>query len=549
MYSPAVGDTPQSVNLRSRGGGGTSSASNGTTASYAPINAYQQAPMGNQSPHQFQQGQYAAPAFPSNNVMAGETGQFYSGGGPSAAAPIYAPFPSAAPSSFTSSVASSSLSSSSQASYPYSAPGGGGGVGGGGMPLFPTPANGELGGHDDVHDSHDHGYGMNRGPSLRGSSPSLPSIGGSGASFSREGSPELGAAADDRIRRQQNAASIQQYLLFMYGMIGLSLFVMVLSWFTLGSAARYVVLVLSICVFSFLFTLKLTQWIFSKDDGNMQMRVISEAIREGSEGFLRVQYNAIAAIACVIAVVVGFVYLFRDPPSAAISPTMLAIVTAVSYLIGAFCSGLAGYIGVWVSIRVNIRVAVAASKYSFKDALLLSFRGGAVSACLSASLCILGVTILYVFAYLFFVTWGSMPARHVPLLLVGYGFGGALVALFMQLGGGIMTKAADVGADLTGKIEAGIPEDDPRNPAVIADLVGDNVRHTHTDNSATRRSADTDVARKLCLSTNTRPNSLVSSASVLLGRRLCWLDGGRVREYRCGGDRHDDPRCRTGARV
>jgi K(+)-stimulated pyrophosphate-energized sodium pump len=128
-----------------------------------------------------------------------------------------------------------------------------------------------------------------------------------------------------------------------------------------------------------------------------------------------------------------------------------------------------------VSIRVNIRVAVAASRLSYKDALLLAFRGGAISAALSASLCILGVTVLYVFCYLFFVTWGSLPARHVPMLLVGYGFGGALVALFMQLGGGIMTKAADVGADMCGKVEANIPEDDPRNPAVIADLVGDNV--------------------------------------------------------------------------
>jgi Na+/H+-translocating membrane pyrophosphatase len=106
---------------------------------------------------------------------------------------------------------------------------------------------------------------------------------------------------------------------------------------------------------------------------------------------------------------------------------------------------------------------------------LLSFRGGAVSACLSASLCILGVTFLYVFCYIFFVVLGGLAPKNVPLLLVGYGFGGALVALFMQLGGGIYTKAADVGADMIGKVEVGIPEDDPRNPAVIADLVGDNV--------------------------------------------------------------------------
>jgi inorganic pyrophosphatase len=217
---------------------------------------------------------------------------------------------------------------------------------------------------------------------------------------------------------------------------------MLLAWTFLGSAAKYVAVVLGICMGSFVFTLKLTQWIFGKDDANPAMRVVSEAIREGSEGFLRVQYGAIATIALVIAVIIGTIYLFRESPSEEMAPRTLAIVTGVSYLCGAFASALAGYIGVWVSIRVNIRVAVAASKYSYKDALLLSFRGGAVSACLSASLCILGVTMLYVFCYVFFVSWGNLPARNVPMLLVGYGFGGALVALFMQLGGGIFTKAA-----------------------------------------------------------------------------------------------------------
>ena len=248
------------------------------------------------------------------------------------------------------------------------------------------------------------------------------------------------AVPDDRLRRKQNTDSLNNYIIFMYALVALSLFVMGVAWFTLGSAAKYVCLVLSICIASFIFTLKLTEWIFGKDDGNPAMRVISEAIREGSEGFLRVQYGAIAMIAFIIALVIGIIYLFRESPSKQISPQMLAVVTAISYIIGAFCSGLAGYIGVWVSIRVNIRVAVAASKYSFKDALLLSFRGGAVSACLSASLCILGVTILYVFCHLFFCTWGSLPSKHVPMLLVGYGFGGALVALFMQLGGGIYVR-------------------------------------------------------------------------------------------------------------
>ena len=250
---------------------------------------------------------------------------------------------------------------------------------------------------------------------------------------------------------------------------------MVVCVLTMGAQSMYLVLVLAICLCSFLFTLSLTRWIFTKDDQNQQMRVISEAIREGSEGFLRVQYTSIATIAFIIAAALFLLYLFRASPSPHISSLTLAGVTALSYLVGAFCSGLAGYIGVWVSVRVNIRVSVSASKLNYSDSLLLSFRGGAVSACLSASLCILGLTVLYTLCHLLFTVMGGLPASHVPLLLAGYSFGGALVALFMQLGGGIYTKAADVGADMCGKIEAGIPEDDPRNPAVIADLVGDNV--------------------------------------------------------------------------
>ena len=125
------------------------------------------------------------------------------------------------------------------------------------------------------------------------------------------------------------------------------------------------------------------------------------------------------------------------------------------------------YMGVWVSVRVNIRVAVAASALNYSDALQLAFRGGAVSSVLSASLCILGVSLLYLSCYIIFVMMFGMPAEQVPLLLAGYGFGASFVALFMQLGGGIYTKAADVGADMVGKIERDIPEDDPRNPVSI----------------------------------------------------------------------------------
>jgi Na+/H+-translocating membrane pyrophosphatase len=175
-------------------------------------------------------------------------------------------------------------------------------------------------------------------------------------------------------------------------------------------------------------------------------------------------------------------YLFRDiPKHMVVGNYTLAVLTVISFVSGAAASGLAGYIGVWISVRVNIRVASAAARYSYQDALMLSFRGGAVSAVLSASSCILGLAVLYVLTNLFIYTFQSGNMSHqiaiqqIPQLLTGYGFGASFVALFMQLGGGIYTKAADVGADMVGKIEKDIPEDDQRNPAVIADLVGDNV--------------------------------------------------------------------------
>lgn len=153
---------------------------------------------------------------------------------------------------------------------------------------------------------------------------------------------------------------------------------------------------------------------------------------------------------------------------------MLGIVAAVGFIAGAVCSALAGYVSMWVAARSNIRVASAARR-SYGEALVLCFRGGAFSAVLNLTLCVAGVTTFYLVISLAFVSTTSLSAMDLPMLLVGYGFGASFVALFMQLGGGIFTKAADVGADLVGKIEQNIPEDDPRNPAVIADLVGDMV--------------------------------------------------------------------------
>ena len=206
----------------------------------------------------------------------------------------------------------------------------------------------------------------------------------------------------------------------------------------------------------------LARAVIASDSGTPEMQLISNAIREGAEAFLKRQYQTIGAIALVLAVVV-FVGYHLSPRTAP-----YAAKTVVSFLVGAICSGLAGFTGMYCSIRANIRAASAA-RTSLDRALKLALRGGAVTGLVVVALSLLGVSAL------FLVFGGLEHPAAVPFQLVGFGFGASLVALFAQLGGGIYTKAADVGADLVGKVEAGIPEDDPRNPAVIADLVGDNV--------------------------------------------------------------------------
>ncbi len=208
--------------------------------------------------------------------------------------------------------------------------------------------------------------------------------------------------------------------------------------------------------------LMLARSVIGSDAGTAEMQAISNAIREGAEAFLRRQYKTIGIIAAVLAVVVFFGYEM-SPRTAP-----YALKTVISFLVGAICSGLAGFTGMYCSIRANIRTASAA-RTSLNRALQMALRGGAVTGLVVIALSLLGVGALFLF-------FGGLESpQAVPYQLVGFGFGASLVALFAQLGGGIYTKAADVGADLVGKVEAGIPEDDPRNPAVIADLVGDNV--------------------------------------------------------------------------
>jgi K(+)-stimulated pyrophosphate-energized sodium pump len=224
-------------------------------------------------------------------------------------------------------------------------------------------------------------------------------------------------------------------------------------------------------VLALVFAVYLAKWVLRNDEGTKEMRAISDAIREGAEAFLARQYKTIFGYLTIpVAVVLYLLYALRQSSGQEnISPSQLALYVAGSFILGAICSGIAGYVGMWVAIRANIRTA-AASRSSLNLGLQIALRGGAVSGLFVVVMSLLGVGGLFALLRAF-----DTPVEKIPFLIVGYGFGASFVALFAQLGGGIYTKAADVGADLVGKVEAGIPEDDPRNPAVIADLVGDNV--------------------------------------------------------------------------
>lgn len=241
-----------------------------------------------------------------------------------------------------------------------------------------------------------------------------------------------------------------------------------------------ILFVLVVCTISMLFATYLASWVLSKDEGPPEMTQISDAIRDGAEGFFRTQYSTISKIAVLLAFIILGIYLLRNSSpqqeASGIERSTSAYVTVVAFLFGALCSGIAGYIGMWVSVRANVRVTSAARR-SAREALQIALRAGGFSALVVVGMTVLGVAVLYAsfYVYLRVDDIHSMHLTELPLLLVGYGFGASFVALFAQLGGGIYTKAADVGADLVGKVEQGIPEDDPRNPAVIADLVGDNV--------------------------------------------------------------------------
>ena len=220
--------------------------------------------------------------------------------------------------------------------------------------------------------------------------------------------------------------------------------------------------ILGISIVALLFAWYLVREVLSAPEGTPKMREIALAIQEGAKAYLSRQFRTVAVFLAVLAVALFFV--LPAPANAEHSAFSIKFGRSIAFILGAGFSALTGYVGMWLAVRANVRTANAAREGGLRKAMRIAFRAGGVAGMFTVGLGLLGaVAILIIYQ-------GDATA-----VLVGFGFGGALLAMFMRVGGGIFTKAADVGADLVGKVEQGIPEDDPRNAATIADNVGDNV--------------------------------------------------------------------------
>src|SRR6187401_1511975 len=240
-------------------------------------------------------------------------------------------------------------------------------------------------------------------------------------------------------------------------------------------ASSLQLIILPAGIIAILFAIYLARDVLSRDTGTQAMQDVAGTIYEGAVAFLRRQYTTIGILALVGAVVIGVVIGIVESAEVADVPKLaglpIGVMTGFAFIVGAACSMASGIIGMLIAVKANVRTASAARR-SLVEAVQVAMRGGAVSGFLVVALSLLGVWGIFTF-YSTFI--GEVTVAEAPFLIVGFGFGASFVALFAQLGGGIYTKAADVGSDLVGKVEKGIPEDDPRNAGVVADLVGDNV--------------------------------------------------------------------------
>jgi len=243
----------------------------------------------------------------------------------------------------------------------------------------------------------------------------------------------------------------------------------------LMDASSLQLIILPAGIIAILFAIYLARDVLARDTGTPEMEAVAGTIYEGAVAFIRRQYTTIAILALVASVLIGILITIIETEKVADVPTLaglpIGIMTAIAFIVGAACSMASGIIGMFIAVKANVRTASAARR-SLVEAVQVAMRGGAVSGFLVVALSLLGVWAIFMI-YSTFI--GEVTVAEAPFLIVGFGFGASFVALFAQLGGGIYTKAADVGSDLVGKVEKGIPEDDPRNAGVIADLVGDNV--------------------------------------------------------------------------